>query len=572
MDMNKIKCSAANRNLLLSFIINAVLLGVFLCFFTPYYESNDDFLISNFVNGAISEKSSRLIFVNIIIGTLLKGLYTLVPSAPWYALFQYAMLFASFTAIAWILLQRYERAPALLLTIGTISVFGLDAYICLQFTKTTAVATVSGIMLMFYSLGKEKGTKCRRLPMTIGIILALLGGMFRYHEFLMAGAVICWIIIDPLTDVAKLNVEAKNKLHRFFDTIKPFVLLLLLFGAVRVIDNAAYRDTEWAEYKEYSKARVQVLDHGTPSYDMYEDGYKALGISRDFFTRIYTWNFYDPDKFDTETFYNIAALRGERKLIGGDTAVIDFFPICAPTLIREWCFAGLVLIAAVWLLFGRHDLRAIISILLSASVCLCLFIYFFLSERWGVYRVDYGIILALAVVILWYIPGGKTHKWQISTAAILIFTIALQCIYMSEWKDSFTYYRDNKENIAKQREAIQTLTDDGHLIMQDSCILILSKDFYSSQSPFGSAIPGSADKLVTMGGWHITPDTVRNLSQYGVRNPYKDIVNNSEVYLQTQFIDSFLSCIREYVPDAEATLIEPLSSQTGLSVYSITAK
>lgn len=572
MNMNKSKYSAAKQNLLISLVINAVLLGIFLCFFTPYCETNDDFLISNFVNGAITEKSSRLIFINIIIGTLLKGLYTFAPAVPWYALLQYTMLFASFTAITWILLQRYERAPALMLAIGIISIFGLDAYICFQFTKTTAVATVSGVMLIFYSLSKEKRTNGRRFPMSIGIILALLGGMYRYHEFLAAGAVISWIMIDPLTDAIKSGESVKDKFRRAFDTVKPFILLLLLFAAARVIDNAAYKSPEWAEYKEYSKARVQVLDHGTPSYDTYEDGYKALGISRDFFTRIYSWNFYDPDKFDTETFYNIAALRGERKLIGGDTAVIDFFPICVPDLIREWCFAGLVLATAVWLFFGRHDLRSIISILLSSAVCLCLFIYFFLSERWGAYRVEYGIILALTAVVIYYIPGGKTHKWQISTAAILVFVIALQCVYMAKCKDSFTYYRDNRENIIKQREAMQTLTDDGHLIMLDSCILILSKDFYNSQPLLGSAIPGSADKLVTMGGWHITPDTVRNLSQYGVRNPYKDIVNNPEVYLQTQAIDSFLSCIREYVPDAEATLVEPLSSQTGLSVYSITAK
>ena len=85
------------------------------------------------------------------------------------------------------------------------------------------------------------------------------------------------------------------------------------------------------------------------------------------------------------------------------------------------------------------------------------------------------------------------------------------------------------------------------------------------------AIPESADKIVTMGGWHITPDVVRNLSHYGIRNPYKDSVNNPEVYMVTENIDLLLSCMREYTPNAEATLIESLSSQTGLSVYSITA-
>lgn len=568
--MDKNKYSSSKWDLLLALGINAVLLGIFLCLFTPYYDTNDDWLLSNFVNGAMSEKSARMVYINVIIGALLKGLYTLVPAVPWYALFQYAILFASFTAMTWILLRRWELIPALALSIGFVSIFGMDAYIVVQYTKTTAAATVSGVMLMLYSLGREKGTKGRRASMIAGIILALLGGIYRYYEFLAAGAVICWVIIDPLTETIKCGAESKIRLHRAFETIRPFILLLLLFGAVRVIDSAAYKAPEWADYIEYNKARTLVMDHGTPHYSMYEEGYKELGISEDYVSEIRGWNFYDPDKLDTQTMYDIAALRGERRLIGGDTAVIDFFPICVPQLIRDWFFAGFVLAAAVWLLFGRHDMSAVISVVLSAAVCLCQFVYFFLSDRWGIYRVNYGLMLALTAVILWYIPGGRPRRWQISTAAILVLAAALQCVYMTKWKDEFTYYRSNIEEISDNAEAVQMLAEDGHLMMLDSRI-IMGRSFFSSQPMFGQAIPGSADRIVTLGGWHITPAVVSDLSHYGVRNPYKDAVNNPEVYMATEDIDLLLSCIREYTPDAQAELIEPLSSQTGLPVYSITA-
>lgn len=568
--MDKNKYSSSKRDLLLALGINAVLLGIFLCLFTPYYDTNDDWLLSNFVNGAMSEKSARMVYINVIIGALLKGLYTLAPAVLWYALFQYAILFASFTAMTWILLRRWELIPALALSIGFVSIFGMDAYIVVQYTKTTAAATVSGVMLMLCSLGREKGTKGRRASMAAGIILALLGGMYRYYEFLAAGAVICWVIIDPLTETIKCGADAKSRLHRAFETIRPFILLLLLFGAVRVIDSAAYRAPEWADYTEYNKARTLVMDHGTPHYSMYEEGYKELGISEDYVSEIRGWNFYDPDKLDTQTMYDIAALRGDRSLIGGDTAVIDFFPICVPQLIRDWFFAGFVLAAAVWLLFGRHDMSAVISIVLSAAVCLCQFVYFFLSDRWGIYRVNYGLMLALTAVILWYIPGGRPRRWQISTAAILVLAAALQCVYMTKWKDEFTYYRSNIEEISDNAEAVQMLADDGHLMMLDSRI-IMGRSFFSSQPMFGQAIPGSADRIVTLGGWHITPTVVSDLSRCGVRNPYKDAVNNPEVYMITEDIDLLLSCMREYTPDAEAELIEPLSSQTGLPVYSITA-
>ena len=568
--MNKGKYSSSKHNLLLSLAINAVLLGVFLCLFTPYYQSNDDFVLSCFVNGAISEKSARMVYINMIIGALLKGLYTLIPSVSWYALMQYAIIFAGFTVMTWILLQRWERIPAMALSVGIISIFGMDAYIVVQYTKTTAIATVSGVMLMLYSLGMEKGTKSRRVSMTSGITLALLGGMYRYYEFLAAGAAMCWIIIDPLTEAIKHGNDLKEKLHRAFETVRPFILLLLLFGAVRAIDSAAYRDPEWADYIDYNKARTSVMDHGTPSYDLFEEEYAALGISENFYQRMNFWDFYDPDKFDAETFYKIAALRGERKLIGGDTTIIDFFPICVPILIRELCFAGLALAAAVWLLFGRHDLRSVISIALSVVTCLCIYIYFFFSDRFGIYWADYGITLALTGVVLWYISGGKPHKWQARTAAILILTLAIQYVYMTRWVDSFTFCRDNEENIAAQSKTIQMLVDDGHLMLSDVSIL-MNTVFYTHQPVFRQAIPESLDKIVTMGGWYITPTIVNNLSHYGIRNPYKDAVNNPDVYMITGEIDLLLSCMREYNPSAEATLIEPLSSQTGMSIYSITA-
>ena len=105
--MDKNKYSSSKRDLLLALGINAVLLGIFLCLFTPYYDTNDDWLLNNFVNGAMTEKSARMVYINVIIGALLKGLYTLAPSVPWYALFQYAILFAAFTAMTWILLRRW---------------------------------------------------------------------------------------------------------------------------------------------------------------------------------------------------------------------------------------------------------------------------------------------------------------------------------------------------------------------------------------------------------------------------------------------------------------------------------
>ena len=61
------------------------------------------------------------------------------------------------------------------------------------------------------------------------------------------------------------------------------------------------------------------------------------------------------------------------------------------------------------------------------------------------------------------------------------------------------------------------------------------------------------------------------MADYGVVNPYRDIVDKDNVYIIDDDIDLTIRFINEYYdPDASAELVEPLSSETGLEIYRIT--
>lgn len=560
----KTRLSPAKQNLLLALGINAVLLGVFLCFLTPYYEVNDDILMSHFVDGSMAVKQSRMMFINIIVGTLFKGLYTLIPAASWYALLQYAMIFAGFTAMTWILLQRWEHVPAIVLSVAVISFFGLDAYIRLQFTKTTAVAAVFGVMLMIYALGEEKGTKSRRISMLVGIILALFGGMYRYGEMLAAGAIVCWMIIDPMAEAIKRGNGTKEKLRRAFDTVKPFILFFLLFAVILAINFAAYRDKEWEDYYEYNEAHSKVLDLGTPDYDEYKEEYSSLGISETLSELINSWNFYDPDKLDTDTFLKLAALNRDNRSL----SIKGFAADLLPRLVRYWCFAGLAIVGLAWLLAGKHSKSAWAAVLLSVLSCAAMFFATYIIGRPGMYRVDYGLILAAAAVLLWFTPGGKlpTRRMAFCTAITLVSASVLFFAYMRYWGPSFAKETDTDHT--PELQALTALRDDGHLILAD----ISAVSMYSSESPLGEPVYGMSDKLITLGGWMAEyPPITQLMLEYGVTNPYRDCVDNDDVYVLFFDIELFMRYVNEtYAPDARAVPVEPLSSQTGLPVYRIT--
>ena len=61
------------------------------------------------------------------------------------------------------------------------------------------------------------------------------------------------------------------------------------------------------------------------------------------------------------------------------------------------------------------------------------------------------------------------------------------------------------------------------------------------------------------------------LADWGIENPWRDLVNREDIYLIDHDIDRSLAFLRRwYYPEAEAELIEPLSRETGLMVYRIT--
>ena len=57
-------------------LLNALLLLVMLSCFTPRFETNDEVLMSKFVDGQMAEKSAYIPFINIVLGYILKLEYS----------------------------------------------------------------------------------------------------------------------------------------------------------------------------------------------------------------------------------------------------------------------------------------------------------------------------------------------------------------------------------------------------------------------------------------------------------------------------------------------------------------
>ena len=59
--------------------------------------------MASFAYGYMGEYTDKLVFINVIIGKILRFLIQLFPHVPWYALSQCAIIYASFTVIVFLM-------------------------------------------------------------------------------------------------------------------------------------------------------------------------------------------------------------------------------------------------------------------------------------------------------------------------------------------------------------------------------------------------------------------------------------------------------------------------------------
>ncbi|MBQ6321586.1 MAG: hypothetical protein IJI24_01815, partial [Lachnospiraceae bacterium] len=70
----------------------------------PFWDTNDDPTMANFVNGFRGVTDPHLVFSHLILGYILKFLYSITAAFSWYAVLMYAVIFLSLTSITYVML------------------------------------------------------------------------------------------------------------------------------------------------------------------------------------------------------------------------------------------------------------------------------------------------------------------------------------------------------------------------------------------------------------------------------------------------------------------------------------
>ncbi|MBR3056972.1 MAG: hypothetical protein IKG93_03290 [Clostridiales bacterium] len=459
------------------------------------------------------------------------------------------VMLASAEVITLVLISWKDRI-GYVLDAAFVVFFLYDAYVNVQFTKTAGMAIAAGYLLIWFAFFKKK----KPLWFLPGIFLALLGSMIRFNVFWIGLAVFAaFMCLEVLLEWKKRKKEkfwGRNHLFLFASLI---VTCLAVLGA-RFFDSAYYNsDADWKYYREYNNARATVTDSALPAYNDKKEEYKAIGVSENDRYLYSHWTFDDPELFTMEKMEKLASLK--EPVRAGDVVRIIWKE--AITTHLSYSFVIPFLAVGAYLIYLKR--RNVLYLILSVLEILVFTIVFIFMRRYLQYRVDFVIymfsFLSLAIVALCKSPDydeGKKPSFIILLSVIVLFGNAA----------SFSQDLANKKaNLSKETSQKTIAAYDA--IFQDQSHLYLLETFCDRSSyiydMFGAYPEGYYANVYHLGGWETqTPVTKAKLIRFGIVNPFRDAVNNENVYFISSkfYMDKILAYIQEhYAPEAGYTQV-----------------
>lgn len=593
MKLNLFKRESARRRfwLLFSIFFNIGLMLVLRRLFDPVFEGSDDITIVQFVNGSCGSFDPHMVYQNHLMGLLLSNLYRTLPGTPWYSWMQYLALCASFTGICYVLCCRLHNGTGFFLSLLVQSFAAYECYINIQYTKTAGMLAAAGMLLLWNGLWGAPPEKehtgspmkeaspliqdfeksshnpaalmwyslpGRVLPGSVsaGILLSVWSILYRYAQFAACAALTAAIPFLMMMDCARTKEHRKkgqsvSAFRMLVRCLSAAALLAVLFAGLVQYDRAMYeQDPAWKNYVDYNNARSELMDYGMTKYEDFPDLYTELGISKTAYDLFDTWNSGDTKIFSTEVMKKLAEAR-ETKSPGLET-LRDFFKKVPIKFLKNRIFLCLVITAALWILFGRHDLRTLLALLAETLLFGTLYYYLFLKGRYLYNRVDAGLFMSVITVLLWTWKNRHRSKAANIFRAALILVLIAACVHKQspDWnKKLASNCVESREHRKEIRTQMQSLTENrDYLYVSKLGILSASRCCH----PFEPIPQGMLSNVVLLGGWKVESVPFnRILDQYGLpHNPYEAITGKGEaasnVLLLDEDIETTLAYIREY--------------------------
>lgn len=247
-----------NKKLWQALLLNIIVLFVLVLLFYPRFQSKADIMMQSILYGVANKKaSSHLLFSNVLIGYLLKGLVSVLPHCPWYTIFHYFCAFLALWGISYVTMKQNKGYMGIVIAAVVEIFLGYECYIMPGYIRTAALLSAAGGYLIFYYIRQEN----RKFSAAIaGIGLCILGSMVSFRVFAIGTAIgILLFMINYMI------------LGQQWGRLKQYgVLMLIVLGISGVlfgVDRYTYYSEDYlTDASEYRNSIEQILGYGYPDY------------------------------------------------------------------------------------------------------------------------------------------------------------------------------------------------------------------------------------------------------------------------------------------------------------------
>ncbi len=520
-----------NQEFWMALGINLLFVIVYACLCHPAYEVSDDNAMAFFVEGAYGSRTAHLIFENIIWGKFLTMLSMLAPGIKWYTVCQYAGMFCAYTGISYFMMKAGGKMAGFAGSVFLLVFLGMESYVTFQWTRSAAIITIGGMLLLFYAVEYAEEKWEKRAALFLGLALCIVGSMIRFLFFAVCVVLSGGCILMKMAEIIKRRENGWKKRIRTY---------LFVYGSVGIasislygIDRACYlTDETWSYYSEYNSLRSELWDFGFPDYTQNQELYESLGISQsDIVMYRNRWNM-DEDLLPIETLRALVDVKEKRNFSW--EVVHEFVKAFFLSFLCKPLFGMILIVFIIFIALNRKNLLLTTYIFLGI---MAFELYFYWTGRFGLSRIDAGMLAAgMTAVLCGRAEDLKRVTFQLRWMAVLACIPLLLSLPV--------FYAKISSGTTSLLEFTKMMSED----KENLYLLSLSKAYNpcTSGSDFWKPVPyGGFSNIYGMGGWEFNvPVKKAMLAKWGISNIYRDSIDALDVRL---FSDEDAEIIEQYI-------------------------
>ncbi len=509
--------------------------GLFLltyAIYTPFFQTNDDPAMMLEVAGvALSPQPTEyLLFTSVVLGTILKNLYLIMPTIPWYGYYLAFSLLMGNIAILYVLLRRNPHYFSVLLFALYFLLISTFTLISMQFTVTGFVCGLGGLALVFLMPHKSDNLFNIKGLLTIsGIIGAFLIGlslMIRTEAVAMAV-----VLFSPII-LAEFYRQKKLMIPKFIQ----FGFVLAVCVPLYLMNHVAYSSPEWKEANAFRAGVAQFVDNhvmAKASEEKRKEAMEKVGWRPIDNAMLSFWFFMDKEIYSAKNFETVLSiLENEMNTDEIDTYIWDY--IYKQPIVNR---AMMIALFFVVFLFIKTDDKILLGIHIGFVLLAYLGIHYLLWTLHYLYKQAPPHVYTSAYVFLATLPLFLMHektsfnpfKSGFEVRSVVAAVLGLLVFYYGSQghKELSLLSKNAKANAKNLTQVVKAMNP-----TPDNLFVVWASSFpYESISPFSDLDFMRPLNLFSLGSIQRTPIADAVLDKFDLKNIYTAIPEKKNIYL-----------------------------------------